>query len=246
MIETKYSAVLIDDEPKAMDELEHLLEISGKVNVVAKECKPNMGLRQIVVHRPDIVFMDVDMPEKDGISLLKEINELKISVRVVLISEHDHHVFEAFKCNAADFLLKPVISSRLNEVLERFQPLETISLRSKDSEPLHEREKLLLPSGRKSLLVKEDQILYLKADGNYSQLIIAGGSEHLLTKGLGMIEKKLPECFFRISRSIIINTHHLSALLRGKKFCLLNDGQKEYQVKASTQPFYELENRFCS
>lgn len=244
-MDTKYSAVLVDDEPETLENLERLLKVTGQVQVVAKESKPNMGLRQIVVYRPDIVFLDVEMPEKDGISLLKEINELKMQVRVVMMASRDHFIFEAFKNNAADFILKPLRVNDLYAVIKRFQSVGNSAVKRSENMQNQEYEKLLFPAGKKTLLVKKEQILYLKADGNYSQLITSDGGEYLITSGLGNIEKRLSDCFFRISRSVIINTEYLSALLRGKKMCMLTNGQKEYQVKASSQPFYELEARYC-
>lgn len=242
MTENKFRAVLIDDEPNVLDHLQIQLEKTGQVSIVAKENKPNMGLRQIAVQQPDIVFLDADMPEKNGISLLKEMNELNILVYTIVISTNDQFVFDAFNHNAADFLLKPIKINNLNHAIQRFKA-------SKYRKPSQVNqaadEKLLFPSGRKTLFIKKEHILYLKADGNYSQLITSDGNEHLITKGLGVIEKKLSECFFRVSRSAIINTEHLSALLRGKKMCMLTNGKKEFRVKASTQPFYELEERYC-
>lgn len=243
MVSRKLSAILIDDESNALKVLNHLLSITGKVNVVAQEINPNLGLKQIVTHKPDLVFLDVNIPNKDGITLLKEINELKLNVRVIIVSAYDKYVFEAFKNSAIDFLLKPIVLDQLVDVLDRVQLSEKQNLK-KIVQQLDQSHKLKFSSGGKILLLAPEQIFYLSADGNYTNLISTEGKEHIITTGLGKLESILPNNFLKISRSIIINTQHLSGLIKGKKLCILSCNGNDHYLKASSNGFYELESRF--
>ena len=240
MQSSKLTAVLIDDEANALIVINHLLSTTGRVDIVAQETNPNLGLRQIVVHQPDVVFLDVDMPGKDGITLLKEIKELGVPVKVVMVSAYDKYIFEAFKGSAVDFLLKPIVMDDLLAVLNRLQEGTTSDIKQAISQ-IEEAGKITLSSGGKTLLLEPEQILFVTADGNYSNITLKGGKVHLITMGIGKLEKLLPTGYYRISRSVIINTRHLTGLIRRKRTCILTDGEKEYPIKASGTCFYELE-----
>ncbi|TAJ09216.1 DNA-binding response regulator [Marinilabiliaceae bacterium JC017] len=241
MYSAKLKAVLIDDESNALKVLSHLLIATCKVEVVAMETNPNIGLRQIVVHTPDVVFLDVDMPQKDGITLLKEIHELDLPVKVVMVSAYDNFIFDAFKSSAVDFLLKPIVMEDLCAILQRLQSAENNKDLKQTITQIEEAEKIKISDGGKTLLLEPEQILFITADGNYSNITLKGGKVHLITLGIGKLEKQLPQNFFRVSRSVIINTQRLTGLIRRKRTCIISDGEKEYPVKASGTAFYELE-----
>ncbi len=241
------SAIIIDDEPKAIEVLEHLINHIGAVNIIDKETNPNKGLRSIMVNKPDVVFLDMNMPEKSGISFLKELKELNVSIKVIVVSAFDKYTFEAFKYSASDFLQKPVVLDELREIIDRLNDQQ-----SKEPDlnttvaKFQDVEKIKLVSGTKILFLKPEQIIYLTADGNYTKAILMGGKEELITTGIGKIAEELPKVFFKISRSVIINSTYLSALIKRNRTCVLNDELKEYKLKASVNPFYELESNFVS
>jgi two-component system LytT family response regulator len=237
-----FKAVLIDDESKALDVLSYLLKATGKVEVIAKETNPNMGLRQVMIHQPDLVFMDIDMPEKNGLEVLKELNELQCKSKVIVVSAHDEFVFEAFKNSAIDFLLKPVMINDLNQLMVRL--LNNIGSQKTIRVTSDESQKLKFITGNTSVFLYPKEIIFFKADGNYTCVITTDGKERLLTAGVGKVEQILTTSFVRISRSIIINTQYLAMLVKGKRLCVLKHNEEEYQLKASVNNFYELERQF--
>ena len=235
------NAIIIDDELNAINVLEQLLDYVGSVKVIAKETNPNKGLRQIIIHKPDVVFLDIDMPEKNGISLLKELRELNIDIKVIIVSSHEEYTFEAFKNAAIDFLLKPVVIEDLKETVQRLLKPENKQHIKKASGQLDTRDKIKLTTGSKTLLIKPSQAIYFKADGNYTNVQLTGNKTELITAGIGKIEKMLPDNFKKISRSIIINSDYLVALVKRNRICILNHENNEYQLKASMNLFYDLE-----
>ena len=235
------NAIIIDDEPNAIQVLEQLLNYIGEVDIIAKETNANKGLREIMVHKPDVVFLDINMPDKNGIALLKELEELNIDVKVIVVSSYEHYTFEAFKNSAVDFLLKPVVIEDLREAVERLlNSKKNHNLNHKPS-PFHTPEKIKLVSGSKTLIINSQQIIFFKADGNYTYLQLSNNKSELITMGIGKIEKTLPNHFIKISRSIIINSDYIAALNKRDHVCVLNCENKEYQLKASVNQFYDLE-----
>src|SRR5690554_8019734 len=112
-------AVIIDDERLARQELKHLLcKHSDTINIVEEASNGIEGIKAIKKHAPDIVFLDIHMPEMDGFEMLKQLDEIP---KVVFISAYDEYALEAFKVNALDYLLKPVDPVRLSETLEKIQ-----------------------------------------------------------------------------------------------------------------------------
>src|SRR6056297_3165688 len=125
-------AILIDDEPNALDALENIISLNGHgVKVVAKTTNPFEGLGLILQHRPDVVFLDVEMPGMSGFELLESLPE--IHFEIVFATAYDHYAIKAIKNNALDYILKPVSISEVNTALEKVKEKRTHKLAHSES-----------------------------------------------------------------------------------------------------------------
>src|SRR5690554_7120803 len=148
-------AVIIDDERLARQELKHLLcKHSDTINIVEEASNGIEGIKAIKKHAPDIVFLDIHMPEMDGFEMLKQLDEIP---KVVFISAYDEYALEAFKVNALDYLLKPVDPVRLSETLEKIQKENEDEFFSsvkntREERKLDIKDRIYIKDGEKSFL----------------------------------------------------------------------------------------------
>src|SRR5690625_2483073 len=106
-------AVLIDDEQLALDYFEKLLQEIGSFKIVAKYINPRHALEEVAQERPDVIFLDIEMPEINGIELAEQFGEIMPNTQIVFITAYDEYAVKAFELNAVDYILKPVHRDRL-------------------------------------------------------------------------------------------------------------------------------------
>ncbi len=236
--ENKLTAILIDDEAGAINVLSKLLERVGGVEVLATEQNPNIGLRHIMVMQPDVVFLDIQMEKKSGIALLKEVKELSAGSHIVIVSGYDDYTYEAFKNGAADYLVKPVVIDELEACLFRIkQSLKKTEAASEgehaeaSAQPAEDEVQIRLAKDKGYLLASE--IVYLKASGSYTELYVEGSRKEICTRGLWLLERELPDYFFRIHRSTVVNTRMVKSVSTDDNTCTLNSGKCQYELPIS-------------
>jgi two-component system LytT family response regulator len=216
------NVLIVDDEPLARDGLRLLLaeESEARVDQARNGAE---AVAQIRAQRPDLVLLDVQMPEMDGFAVLREIG-VENMPPVIFVTAHDQYAIRAFEVNAIDYLLKPVTRERFQQALARVR--ERISVQGLDNQhvrsllqqlthaPKHLGRIALRSSGRISFVNVED-ILYLQAAENYVQIHLKS-SRHLLHVPIATLESSLdPEMFLRIHRSLIVNVRHVQELETG-------------------------------
>jgi two-component system LytT family response regulator len=211
----KYVAIIIDDEPKARQILQTLLEENcPEINIVAQAEDVPSGVKAINQHKPAIVFSDIDMPSYNGFQLLEFVD--KANFELIYCTGHDEFALRAFEVSAVDYLLKPIqISQLVNAVnkaiklcnsntpqtAERF---DTLRENLKDSV----LKKIALPVADGLIFIDIDDLMYLEADGAYTNVFLNDGNKLLISKKLKEFENILTnnKNFFRTHRSYIINT----------------------------------------
>jgi two-component system LytT family response regulator len=248
---SKLTTILIDDEQNALNVLSSLIEASGLATVLSTETNPNLAFRQIMVKSPDVVFLDIDMPDKDGITLLKEIKDLSDSTKVIMVTAHDEYVIEAFRNSAYDYLLKPIDNEDLIAVLERLKKDrdENKSAKEEVVEKMvveETNDKVSVTFGDKKVLLMSEDIVYLQADGSSTDFRLKDDRLRTSIKGIGTFESILPKKFFRISRSAIINVDYVTTLFPRRKSCVLTCSEKEYELSVSRARYYDLERLLTS
>ena len=232
------SAIIIDDEAGAITVLVKLLERVGGVEVVATEQNPNLGLRHIMVMKPDIIFLDIQMEKKNGIALLKEIKELSVDSHVVIVSGYDDYTFEAFKHGASDYLVKPVVMEELERTLFRIAKKNNKGITATEestsqvaARPEEDGVSIRLAKDKGYVLAAD--IVYLSASGSYTEIYIKGCRKEICTRGLWLLERELPAYFFRIHRSTVVNTRLVKSISFDDSTCDLVAGDCNFTLPIS-------------
>jgi two-component system, LytTR family, response regulator len=208
------TVLIVDDEPLAREGLRMLLADDLEIAAVQDAKNGREAVQRIREGRPDLVFLDVQMPEMDGFSVIREIGPEQMPA-VVFVTAHDQYAIRAFEINAIDYLLKPVTGERFAQSLARAkvrlrssepnQQNQILSLLETIASPSRHLNRIaVLSAGKTSFLYVKD-VDWIRAAENYVELHVAQAC-HLLHVTMNTLEKSLnPETFVRIHRSLIVN-----------------------------------------
>lgn len=217
-----FTALLVDDEPLAREGLALLLARDPETAAILEARNGREAVEAIRTHRPDLVFLDVQMPEMDGFAVVQEVGAGQMPA-VVFVTAHDKYAIQAFEINAIDYLLKPVTEERFSKALARAKnhlkskpsdeaSRQILSLLETIASPSRALKRLAVRTAGKTVFVDVEDIDWMEAAENYVQLH-AGRVEHLLHVTMNTIEKSLdPELFLRIHRSVIVNIKRIKEL----------------------------------
>jgi two-component system, LytTR family, response regulator len=196
--------LIIDDEPLARQKLRQLLDQHTGIQIVGEAGSVPEALKLIGKEKPDAIFLDIQMKESDGFSLLRS---LEHPPQVVFVTAHAGHAVQAFDVQAVDYLLKPVRPARLSVALER--------LRSKSpSEAVWQtRDRICFKTPGRTLIAEPGVIVALEADGDFTNIFIVGERPVMICHNLSYYEKILPSPpFLRLDRSLMINLDRIKKL----------------------------------
>lgn len=206
----KVSILIADSEETFRQQIRAYLREHEGFYVAEISRNARETVRLIDSLEPDLVFMEVELPGRDGFSLLQETQHLP---DVVYTTWHDSHAVRAFESNAVDFLLKPLTKDRFAMTMGRYTRLRTgryheSSKQTTDDQRCSNYPKyILVESGKRLKSIPVAEIIYLKADRDYTWIYTEDGSAYLSSYGIGRIEKRLdPQLFMRLHRSYIVNT----------------------------------------
>ena len=231
--------LIVDDEPLAREGLRALLSKDSDVSAIHEAKDGREAVAAIRESHPDLVFLDVQMPEMDGFAVVQKIGADHMPA-VVFVTAHDQYAIQAFEINALDYLLKPVIEERFVKALARAKsrihsntPLDLnrqiIGLIETIASPPRYLKRLAVRSAAKTLFVDVEDVDWMEAAENYVELHV-GRTSHLLHVTMNAIEKSLdPQIFLRIHRSIIVNLSRIKSLesgAHGEYVLTLQDGAR--------------------
>lgn len=216
--------VVVDDEELARARLRRLLSAEAGVDLVGEADSGDAAVGVIRRECPDLVLLDVRMPDLDGFGVLEQLGA-SFTGRVVFVTAFDVHAVRAFEVKAMDYLLKPVAADRLHEALERVR--ETIVREpTTEGEPI---ERFLVKIGDRSVVVKAHDVDVFEAEANYVRLRI-GRQSYLLRATMAGLERSLdPSRFVRIHRETIVNLDRVKEIapwFSGDHVVTLHDGTK--------------------
>lgn len=216
-------SLIIDDEPDAREALKLTI---GKFcpQVEMLECcpSPDEGLHAIRNLQPDLVFLDVQMPHMSGFDLLEEIGEIHFAV--IFVTAHDRYAIKAIKFSALDYLLKPIDTDELVGAVQKMEARQHQqdhvyrygSVLSNIRNQPGDIKKLAIPTSEGILFVQTANIIYCRADGNYSTLFLKNGESILVSKPLIDFELMLAESgFFRVHHASLVNMNHIQKYIKG-------------------------------
>ncbi len=235
----KIRTLIVDDEQLARERLRKLLENEAAVEVIGECTDGREAVTVIQEKSPDLVFLDVQMPELDGFGVLAAVAGPRLPA-VIFVTAHDKFALRAFEVHAVDYLLKPFDRERFQVALHRaLDKIKQHTTRELDqrlialladvkSEPKHSERIAVKMSGR-VLVVKTDDIDWIEASDNYVSLHV-GAETHLHRETMSALEEQLaPQKFVRISRSSIVNIDRikeLQPLFHGEYSVLLRNGTR--------------------
>lgn len=230
------TAVIIDDELYCTDVMQILLvKHCPEVQILAIFNQAQQALDYLKVKQPDLIFLDIEMPQMNGFELLHQLGN--ITSRVVFTTAYDQYAIKAFKFNAADYLLKPVDKNELIAAVKKSAPaitsdkVEYLQYLSKQTTP----EKILLPIGNEIIFVQVKDIICCEADGSYCKIYCSGKERpYLLSKTLRDIEELLNNPgFFRTHTSWLIQESLIQKLVRGDAMEIIMPGEMRIPVARS-------------
>lgn len=214
-------AIIVDDEEDARKVLRTLISFSNfPIDIVASCSTLEIGVKAIREYKPDVVFLDVQMPNYAGYEIVKFFDE--IDFEIVFVTAFDKYALKAFELSATDYLVKPINRSRLNETLSRV--IENVNKRSSinkyqtilKSLQTKTIEKIVIPETGGNRILQLKDIICIQGQGNYADIFQENGQKLTVSKNLKYFQNVLPENanFFRSQKSWIINLDHLSRFNR--------------------------------
>lgn len=239
--------LIIDDNQDARDLLELFLRDHPGIDIVGKASDVDNAVHLTIIHKPDLVLLDIHLPGKDGFSYLEELRERKLNPGIIFVTAHEDYAIRAIKNAAFDYLLKPVKKIELIAAIDRYsehmkQTSESdfdllMSLLNK-SRP----ERIRLNTRTGYFFVDPTEVILIEASGNYSLIRLATGKTETSSLSLGNLENLVNnKSFIRISRSFIINLNYISRVDRRTNMCYLAHNSLEYKIKIPLQSMKLLE-----
>ena len=205
----EFRTLVIDDERLAREELKSVLSEIHEINVIGEAQNGDEALKLIKSEAPDLIFLDINMPEMNGFEMLKKLDEIP---KVIFVTAYDEYALKAFEVNALDYLLKPIDPERLAEAIEKLKKESDEEFEStlnpkldRSSRALSVEDRVFIKDGEKCFFVQLADVRMLESDGNYVKVYF-DKNRPLILRSLNSFEEKLdPEHFFRANRKFIVN-----------------------------------------
>lgn len=201
--------LLVDDEKLAREGLKGLLKEFPEIQIIAEASNADEALEIIEKQRPQLVFLDVQMPEKTGFDMLEDLIE---TPAIIFTTAYDEYALKAFEVNALDYLLKPVVKDRLAEAIQKARKQIEEVQQSKNRQKLQPNEKVFIRDGDRCWYIKLEEIRIIESAGNYAKLYF-DKYQPLIHRTLNSLDERLSgQTFFRANRQQIINLNYLEKI----------------------------------
>ncbi|UJH66534.1 LytTR family DNA-binding domain-containing protein [Allomuricauda sp. SCSIO 65647] len=237
----KISAVIVEDSRLARNELKELIKEHKEIELKGEAENVDLGFELIQKELPDLLFLDINMPEKDGFELLEMLDEVPITI---FTTAFDEYAIKSFEYNALDYLLKPINPKRFAQAIDKARAkLEGKQESKADTRKLNESSQIFIKDGEKCWLVKIGDISHFEIVGNYTRVYFED-ERPMLYKSLNQIEEKLPEqAFFRANRQQMVNTNFIEQVVpwfNGKLKLTMKNGD---EIEVSRRQSYLFKDR---
>lgn len=232
-------AILIDDEVRGLSSLQRLIEQHcSEIDIVHNSRNADDAVHAINLHKPDLIFLDIAMPGKNGFEMLQEIP--KIEFEIIFVTAYNRYMLQALHLSAVDYLLKPVDEKLLMEAVRRAQeriekksehkPLETF-LHNMQQPAIVNKLKFCIPSTKGFQVIDIQKIIFIEASSNYSNFHFADRSMVCASKPIHEYATLLEDCnFVRVHKSFVVNLDHVLEYVRGEGGNVILTGGKEIEV----------------
>jgi two-component system, LytTR family, response regulator len=241
-------AILIDDERNALEMLEWMLQKNcPEVEIIAMCDSPLEGLEKIKALKPDVIFLDIEMPQLNGFDLLDRLG--KHDSDVIFTTAYNQFAIKAFKVCALDYLLKPIDPEDLKVAIQKAlikknkvsaEQLEMLLSYMKPEKPKSKR--VALTASDHLIFVETEKIIYCESDSNYTIFFLTDGQKIIVSKTLKDVEEILEGSdFFRVHASYLINMKHVSKFTRGDGgYVVMSNNQHITVSRKKKDEFFEM------
>ena len=215
-------AILIDDELSSLQNLQQkLVEFCPDVNVLAAVQQPEAAIELVKQHKPDVIFLDIEMPKMSGFRVLEELGN--INCEVIFTTAYNHYAIDAIRISAFDYLTKPISIADLQKAIERlvkqqqYHTPERIEILKRSlNESKNQEDRIALTTNEGIEFIEIKNIIHIESSSNYSKIFFLNGKTMVVTKLLKDFEDMLaPYGFYRIHNSHLINLNYIKKYVRG-------------------------------
>lgn len=211
-------ALIVDDEPDARLTIKFLLNKHTEIQVVAEASNADEAIQAILLQQPELIFLDIDLPGKNGLALAQELRYMQLKSSIIFITAFNSHAIAAFKVAALDYLMKPGNPDDLDQALARFhhnRQAQNLTQKLNTLDRQLEKQLVRFNTHNGFVMIVLNEIFYCEADGNYTHIHTTDGEKQLVPKQLGKLLEQLNDPrFLRINRSIIVNRKFISSYKR--------------------------------
>ncbi|HZH32620.1 MAG TPA: LytTR family DNA-binding domain-containing protein [Pyrinomonadaceae bacterium] len=232
--------LIVDDEPLARERIKRFLSDERDLELIGECSEGHAAVEAIRTLKPDLVFLDVQIPELDGFGVLNAVGLAEMPA-VIFVTAYDRYALQAFDVNALDYLLKPYNRERFRKAVERARALLSNGAKGElnerllsllenfKTEPARHLERLMIKSSGRVFFLRTAELDWIEAEGNYLRLHV-GRESHLVRETMNRLASKLdPDKFLRIHRSTLVNIERikeLQPLFSGDYVVILRDGKQ--------------------
>ena len=244
------SAIIVDDELAGRESLSILLnEYLPEVQILGKADSVKNAIEQIKTLKPDIVFLDVEMPEKDGFSLIAETNPSDFEV--IFTTAHPEYAIKAIKASAIDYLLKPIDHTELEEAVKKVESKRGLGNKKLETFMSHiggpkTQPQLAISTLEGLIFIKLANIIYCRGDGAYTFFILKTGERIIASKNLKEFENLLCDGdFFRTHKSYVVNLAEIKKFVKSDGcYVLMSNGDKIDVSKRRKENFVKVLSKY--
>lgn len=202
-------ALIVDDEPLARARIQRLLASISQYTYIEQASNGQEALAQLTKQVPDIVFLDIDMPQMSGLEVAEKINQLPVPPAIIFVTAHPEHALDALQLAAAGYLVKPVTENDLVKVTEQLGRLTRAHIQKQKPQIISYQ------IGGELKTVELDSVIYVSAEDKYSRVVFDSGNA-LIEQSLKQLENMHPSHFLRVHRKTLINKSRIASLKKCK------------------------------
>lgn len=233
-----YKVILVEDEPIALQKLKILLtDFNDKITIIGTAENGLEAVEKINSLRPDLIFLDIQMPGLTGFQVLEKLDFLPL---IIFTTAYDEYALRAFESNTIDYLLKPISKAKLQKAINKLQTLQDNSkwqnmikkMLTDIAKPVFRRLAVHLPD--RMIFIEPEEIRFFQADNKYTEVHLFQ-KKYLLSKTLNELEKELSANFVRLHRSNIVNKDHVKEVLKlsSRKWIVKLDDKLQTELPVS-------------
>ncbi len=242
------NSIIVEDEEISQQTLKNLLtDYCEGIKVTGIASTVDEAVKLIIRKKPDVVFLDIELPEKNGFQLLEYFPEPDF--HVIFTTAYNQFAIKAFKFSAVDYLLKPIDLQELRLAIEKVTQKQRQAYAEKKYQQLlenlnHTFEKITIPSSSGFIFIELKNLVRCEANGNYTNFLVSTGEKYIASQTLGVYDEILTETgFFRINRKDLININHIHEFRRQKKAMIqMSDGSLLPLTASRKEAFLKIIN----